>query len=163
MVYDPERGCVRNRRRGDGPSDNPYVRQRTKLYEGSKVAQFAAVMREKLNLRRGKGGWNHYTPQQLFDLLEAEVVELKAAVRSYVGAAAFPDAARREARALAFEAADVANYAMMLADVCGGLDSVGQDELVSLQVERDRWAARVQLLEGRLDRARAIAAGEEDP
>ena len=86
------------------------------------IQQFAALMQTKLNENQDKGGWKgvDFSPfgegrgqvwreknDYLLRRLDEEIAELKAAVYAF-------DASPL---AIAREAADVANFAMMLADV----------------------------------------------
>lgn len=73
------------------------------------VMEFARAMEERLRANEHKGGWKHIHRDVLATMLQGEVDELLSAIRA--GA----DNAIRD------EAADVANFAMMLVDVCGGL------------------------------------------
>lgn len=70
-----------------------------------------AVDREKLSENEHKGHWRGATAMALMDRLYDEVFELAQAVRT------------ESPRAVAREAADVRNFAMMVADVMGGLDA----------------------------------------
>jgi len=71
---------------------------------------FQRIMWDKLMANAHKGGWESASPEELLGRLEDELEELKRAVRC----AESPEAVAREC-------ADVANFAMMLADVVGGL------------------------------------------
>lgn len=71
------------------------------------VLKFAELMEAKLAKNRHKGdraGWLNADPRDLFDALEHEVSELEEAFNE------------GDAIAIAKEAADVANFAMMVAD-----------------------------------------------
>jgi NTP pyrophosphatase (non-canonical NTP hydrolase) len=97
--------------------------------------------------KRGADGWKGETLDFLFDRLQAEVDELQVA---------------RLPGAIAEEAADVASFAMMIADVAGGLSDrtvrVLQQRRAAneptdvaggcLIAERDELAAKVRELEG---------------
>lgn len=75
------------------------------------VLSFARVMESKLAQNRHKGdsdGWRSAGTEKLFSLLRKEVEELSQAIQD------------RDATAIALEAADVANFAMMVAD-CASL------------------------------------------
>ena len=75
----------------------------------SEVLEFATIMEKKLAEHDDRPGWKHCTPEWLLDRLLEEVMELRWSVLGN-GEDDIPR-----------EAADVANFAMMLADVCGGL------------------------------------------
>jgi NTP pyrophosphatase (non-canonical NTP hydrolase) len=80
------------------------------------VLAFARRMEAKLEANRHKGnreGWLKDSPFDLFRRLRDEADELGEALRC-----------RSESEVIANEAADVANFAMMIADVVGGLCSV---------------------------------------
>lgn len=79
------------------------------------VLSFAELMEEKLSRNRHKGdrdGWLSCPLPRLMHLLLAEVLELEEVTRGGVAASASE---------VALECADVANFAMMIADKCGGL------------------------------------------
>jgi NTP pyrophosphatase (non-canonical NTP hydrolase) len=86
------------------------------------VTAFAALMRQKLDENRakkgGREGWINDTPQALLARLREETAELEDA-RQWKGDDG--PLVGSYARALAYECADVANFAMMIADVVGGL------------------------------------------
>jgi NTP pyrophosphatase (non-canonical NTP hydrolase) len=93
--------------------------------ERAEVAAFAGLMEDRLRRhddRRGARGWRVESRHFLFGRLREEVEELRGAV--------VPDA-------IAEEAADVANYAMMIADVAGGLSDR------TIRVLQQRRAANV--------------------
>lgn len=95
------------------------------------VFAFALEMEKKLAANRHKGdreGWSGDHPRDLFDRLMEEARELKATFR--LGSSAQPEDVR-------VEAADVANFAMMIADVEGGLKP---SEVVLALIERVRAA-----------------------
>ena len=68
----------------------------------AKVAWFGGKMVEKLKANQHKGGWADLTSDQLLELLVAEVRELVDALN--------------DGRGVVEECADVANFAMMIAD-----------------------------------------------
>jgi len=78
------------------------------------VMAFAALMEEKLVQRESKGGWEGVPPSKLLGLLRGEVEELHEEI--YDGTRDLYLAHR-----IAYEAADVANYAMMICDNIGML------------------------------------------
>ena len=69
------------------------------------VRLMSAAMRDKLRLNRNKGDWTQYTLRELVELLDIEVAELKEELRRQ----------RLRPDFVWHEAADVANYAMMVA------------------------------------------------
>ena len=73
------------------------------------VELFADAMERKLQANEHKGGWKHDSAMSLLPRLRQEVQELTRAV----GEGTDED--------ILSEAADVANFAMMVADVCGEL------------------------------------------
>jgi hypothetical protein len=84
------------------------------------VIAFAHAMEAKLRENDHKGGWRGCSPDALFDRMRDEGSEL---LGKLVRMEQLPSNAevRRE---VAREAADVANFAMMIADVCHGLTPV---------------------------------------
>jgi len=81
------------------------------------VAAFAQAMERKLRANDHKGGWDDEDPEWLMDRLKEEVAELEAAITTRDGG---PLSGRAQRRTRS-EASDVANFAMMISDVCGGL------------------------------------------
>jgi NTP pyrophosphatase (non-canonical NTP hydrolase) len=75
------------------------------------VQKFAEAMEEQLRANDHKPGWKKDHPRMLGPRLEEEMRELQAEV----------ERAARNPKQILKEAADVANFAMMVADVCGGL------------------------------------------
>lgn len=78
------------------------------------VAAFAQIMEEKLRKHDGDygpEGWRAASLRRLQHLLQEELDELQRSLQNHDLLAV--DVAR--------ECADVANFAMMIADVCGGL------------------------------------------
>jgi NTP pyrophosphatase (non-canonical NTP hydrolase) len=80
------------------------------------VLKLAELMNQKLDANSAKGGWDECTTEYLCARLAEEVGELIAVAIRDRG---LPPSARRAA--IAGEAADVANFAMMIADNAGGL------------------------------------------
>jgi NTP pyrophosphatase (non-canonical NTP hydrolase) len=76
------------------------------------VTAFAQIMEEMLQQNDYKGGWSKCNPQWLLMRLQQEVEELDAEL----SVTPFNQENIRK------EAADVANFAMMVVDVCGGLE-----------------------------------------
>ena len=79
------------------------------------VAAFAQLMERNLRASDHKGGWDDMSNVELLSSIKDEYDELDRAAR-VVG---IQD---RKAK-ITHEAADVANFAMMIADNCGGLES----------------------------------------
>ncbi len=82
------------------------LHDRSAHYVRSAVRAFAHAMETTLRKHDHKGGWNECDPLWLLGRLEEEVRELKRAV------------GEKSAEAILSEATDVANFAMMVADVC---------------------------------------------
>jgi hypothetical protein len=84
---------------------------------------FTAVMWKKLQENVSKGGWSSELPQRLMERLHDEVRELELTLAQYLADPTIDRTAKTEALAIQVsrEAADVANFAMMVADVVGGL------------------------------------------
>lgn len=72
-----------------------------------RVSRFAEHMINKLKVNLYKGGWQQETNGYLIRRLRQEVEELRDAIRD-----------GRSAHHIINEAADVANFAMMIADRC---------------------------------------------
>lgn len=73
------------------------------------VRAFATKMEEKLRKNDHKQDWKDCTVDCLRALLDGELRELDAALQNESG------------QAIAYEAADLANFGLMIADICGGL------------------------------------------
>lgn len=97
------------------------------------VAAFAQLMEKKLRENDRKGGWRNCTTAYLSRRCGNELEELRAVVKrgnDWVRASMFPSGRGPQfsdnaemAKQVGREAADVANFAMMIADVCGALSS----------------------------------------
>jgi hypothetical protein len=91
------------------------------------VAAFALLMEQKLRENDHKGGWKDEGTVYLSRRCGNELTELRTAVSALHkekmrGWPPVDSAKRDELRAtVGREAADVANFAMMIADVCGAL------------------------------------------
>ncbi len=79
------------------------------------VGTFADAMEARLAANDHKGGWGDCDVLWLLGRIREERIELCDAVNMLMSGLATPEAVLREA-------ADVANFAMMVADVCGGLE-----------------------------------------
>lgn len=75
------------------------------------VIRFAAVMEEKLIANSHKGGWDGLSNRYLLRRLRTEVRELEREL----------DCPFPKPKKIAKECADIANFAMMIADNSGGL------------------------------------------
>jgi hypothetical protein len=89
------------------------------------VRRFAELMEEKLRANDHKGGWQGDSAFDLVARASEELDELDVAVSQHLARRAELPAVRSHwlpnAMRVAREAADVANFAMMVADVCGAL------------------------------------------
>ena len=109
----------------DSPQDPELARQ------FAAVDGFAALMKARLLENREKGDWGGDRQDFLLARLLEEAGELARAVRAaHSGEAAgrWPDlasAAQAVSAAIAEEAADASNFAMMVADVCSANRSAG--------------------------------------
>ena len=90
-----------------------------------KVQTFAECMEQKLRENDYKGGWNHMRPSDLYRRLREELGELWREIKVLEGMLPHNanDLALDQQRKIVREAADVANFAMMIADVCDALPS----------------------------------------
>lgn len=75
------------------------------------VTWFGHRMVDALVANDDKGGWDDCSPEYLCDRLRQEVAELEREARN-----AYADLSARRARRVIEEAADVANFAMMIAE-----------------------------------------------
>lgn len=95
------------------------------------VLRFAFAMEETLRRHDHKGGWDNCEPTWLMKRVRQEVTELGDALTCYL----LEDVPRRRQAAddVRGEATDVANFAMMLLDVCGELPRIDEtfDRLVA--------------------------------
>lgn len=90
------------------------------------VRAFADAMERKLQQNDHKGGWGNMPSSWLFRRLRAEMEELEAVRKTYIDAIEMREPNKdlstlREA--ILSECADVANFAMMIADICKTIDS----------------------------------------
>src|SRR3989344_5237680 len=96
-----------------GPSGSRYRKRGMYLMQiRSSVQHMAALMELQLTANDHKGGWQSVTEYSLYHRLLEEVAELYEALFTR--------------RNIGKEAADIANYAMMIADVTGELRNVPQ-------------------------------------
>ncbi len=82
------------------------------------VAAFAQAMEAQLRANDHKPGWIDDHPRELLTRMDDEAVELRQVVRCLLGRSPLTSPST-----VLSEAADVANFAMMVADVCGGLET----------------------------------------
>jgi hypothetical protein len=100
------------------------------------VAAFAQLMEQQLRANDGKGGWKEEQTAYLSRRCGNELEELREANqrqrKEWMQGSPPVDAKKREALKVDVgrEAADVANFAMMIADVCGALEArrAGREE-----------------------------------
>ncbi len=78
------------------------------------VRAFADAMERRLRANDWKGGWQNENVWHLLGRLRGETYELEGTL---------PTVSRPTGPGVLDEAADVANFALMIADVCGGLTS----------------------------------------
>lgn len=94
------------------------------------VETFAEIMDAKLTANAHKGHWGGCAPEWLLVRLQEECGELARKVLERKDALTLMDISQRgtlntkHAEQIAREAADVANFALMVADVCGGLSGL---------------------------------------
>lgn len=90
------------------------------------VAAFAQLMEEQLRRNDHKGGWSECSYTYLQMRMGEEIEELGEAITSVVYARPMEDRGDvpmfRKVLALGKEAADVANFALMIADNAGALE-----------------------------------------
>lgn len=87
------------------------VKPRTIALRGS-VVRFAVLMEEILEENDWKGGWDRMTQGQLLQRAGQELKELRRALKKK----------GEDRKHICDEAADVANFCMMIADNSGGLE-----------------------------------------
>lgn len=123
----------------------------TDTRDHSAVDRFAARMHAKLSEPRcvAKGHWAGCTPSYLLGLLRDEMREL-------VGELTAPTL---EPERVVGECVDVANVAMMIADVLGGLPEAPTPAEVA-SGDGDRWLKRVKTVETRVDLAQLALRGD---
>lgn len=94
------------------PAEQEVLRKQLSLLR-PEVAAFALAMEDKLRQNDHKGGWDDCSKQYLAMRLTQEREELRSAI-----------ARGDPPEDIMKEAADIANFAMMVADLCGGLQRV---------------------------------------
>jgi len=96
----------------------------------AEVKAFALLMEEKLRENDHKSGWRGCDVDALFVRLVEEARELRGCplreAQGYAPRSMTPDVPAERLR-IGREAADVANFAMMIADVCGALPAFPVD------------------------------------
>ena len=94
------------------------------MYYASKTQKFTELMAKRLKENDHKGGWEDCNEAYLLKLLEQEVKELSDVIKNinpFMPESKFPEQTQLKKVAIR-EATDVANFALMIADVCGGLE-----------------------------------------
>lgn len=96
----------------------------------AEVAAFAGAMEAKLRENDHKGGWKECNLTYLETRLREEMRELTSLFQAWhLAGSGFMGYRRDEVNAkIIREAADVANFAMMIADVCGALSTQSRAE-----------------------------------
>jgi hypothetical protein len=109
---------------GDSELNELRSAKQTLDFMRPEVRAFAQLMERVLRKNDHKTGWKNDTLVALWNRLDDESTELRAIVinEDCDGEARKEDASL--APDIAKEAADIANFAMMIADVCGGLDGI---------------------------------------
>jgi NTP pyrophosphatase (non-canonical NTP hydrolase) len=105
------------------------------------VLAFAQAMEVELRENDGKGGWEDCGTEWLLHRMTEERRELTEAVKRR-HAALGATSKRETAAAVLSEAADVANFAMMIADVCGALALAPSPSLPDAPLPDGRDATR---------------------
>ncbi len=98
----------------------------------AEVKAFARLMEAKLRANEHKGSWKQEMPVYLIHRLQEEVMELASIGEGTLDACVLRHNERPHdplhrtipSISVGYEAADVGNFAMMLADVCGALKGV---------------------------------------
>lgn len=99
--------------RGHKGSDQVVVEtKRRKIALRGPVVRFAVLMEEVLEDNDRKGGWSHMTTGELLRRAGQELKELRKALKKK----------GEDSKHICDEAADVANFCMMIADNSGGLE-----------------------------------------
>ena len=96
--------------------DSTYLRH--------EVLAFAVLMERQLRANDHKPGWKDDFASDLFERVLEEACELREAITIHGAQVSWGEMALYLPQAVArvgLEAADVANFAMMIADVCGAL------------------------------------------
>jgi NTP pyrophosphatase (non-canonical NTP hydrolase)/archaellum component FlaC len=133
------------------------------------VRGFASLMEHKLNMNRHKGdreGWIKDDPWSLVERLLDETVEVQQCFT--IGSDGRVDF--KDAEELANECADVANFAMMIADAAGGLKPHTQcgvgwlnpEKAAKLQRDLDTTAANYFRELAAVDKAKDIIQAEQE-
>jgi len=90
------------------------------------VLHFAEAMEEKLAINDHKGGWDSMSMERLFFRMKDEIREMEMAVKSLAADILYKGQTYtdRDARLVRQEAADVANFCMMMAENCDRLAKI---------------------------------------
>lgn len=95
--------------------------RRYELEVRSSVAAFALLMEQKLRANDHKGGWKHARMELLINRVDAEAFELRHELGACCTKCGHEMGKGRPGARVGLEAADVANFAMMIADNAGHL------------------------------------------
>lgn len=108
----------------DSAPSTPQPDRRNAMIElRPEVAAFAQLMETRLQENDHKDGWKEDWPEDLFERLRQEAEELDELISTGSG-----DAHHEDCDDIAAEAADVANFAMFIVDVCRALPAAGQEK-----------------------------------
>lgn len=120
------------------------------------VRVFALLMEEKLRENDHKGCWQGDTAGGLFSRLMEEAGELREALAAWRAGSAVADIVL-----VGREAADVANFALMLADNCGALDERRGIEASTPVISKTETAATC--VDPACNRRHTLAGGQPHP
>lgn len=132
------------------------------------VLRFALLMERELRANDGKPGWRDDEPGALLERACEELAELRAVLTR--GAWDHSEASRQR-REISKEAADVANFCMMIADVAGGLPDAtkfvaerqpSRLALVDVDAEMALAQGRLELSYATCDREARLRDAAED-
>lgn len=93
--------------------------ERSSMRGERELAAFTAECQRKLDLNAYKGTWKDENPWWLLDRIEEEIEELAAELSKL----------RRNVESIRSECCDIANFALMVADVAGGLEATYKEEI----------------------------------
>lgn len=103
----------------------PVGQREIPTYTRPELLAFVRAMEDKLRKNEHKGGWKDESPFDLLDRVVDEIDELDKAIQNHPwtsdGEHKDSPEAREASRNVLSEAADVANFCMFVADVCGSL------------------------------------------
>lgn len=107
------------------PTENDVGDPALSRNEEGALAAFQAIMLEKLKKNAHKGGWTRAEAHSLFARAKQEMQEAETALADGFWSM-LPGEKSENAKRFAREAADVANFLMMAADVLGALEYPGR-------------------------------------